>query len=244
MTTVTNGVFSTTEGTTNTPTVELVTNTSYTGTVADLVGEGKKYKTLEALAASHVYANEFIETLKKENKEKEEKLEKAIKTEELFNKLTATKEPVQTSTTTSLEDIQKIVLNTITQTKTKDIEATNVKTANDTLVNHFGTTDKAKEYVENKSKELGLSINFLMDTAAKSPTAFYNIMEVNVKRNVESTGIIKGTINTEGKIDNSNIKFGSEAYYNQMYKTDPRKYNSPQIQKQIQESAAKGTYFS
>lgn len=241
-TTVTNDVFNTPEAKTDatvTTTVE-----SYTGTVAELVGEGKKYKTVEALAASHIYANNFIETLKKEKQDVLEKLEKTVKTDELFDKLTNQTNKVEEQTTSNIpvDDLNKLIEETLNRNESKKTEIANIKITNDTLIDHFGNLAKAQEYIAAKSKELSLSTDFLMSTAAKSPLAFYNLIEVSVNKQSSNNDIMTGSTNT-GSNHSTSLKIGTQEYYDNMYKTDRKRYLSPEIQKEIQVSAQKGIYF-
>lgn len=246
---VTNDVFtettpvapSTNETTTTTPSTP-----EYTGTVAELVGEGKKFKTLEALAASVAHKDEFIETLKTEKQEVQDRFEKASKSEEVFNKLLETKEKTEVVTPTasmSPEEIQKLVADSISKTKSQEVAVANIKEANDTLVEKYGDLTKARDFLGSKAKELGLSVEFLMSTAAKSPTAFLNVLGVSATKPTENNSVITGTVNTEAKgAFSTEAKAGSEAYFKAMYKADPKKYMSPEIQKAIARSVENGTY--
>ena len=248
-TAVTNDVFtettpvapSTNETTTTTPTTPV-----YTGTVAELVGDGKKFKTVEALAASYSHSQEFIETLKTEKQEVQDRFEKSSRSEEVFNKLLETKENATVATPTpsmSPEEIQKLVADSITNTKTQEIAVANIKESNDTLVSQFGDVTKAQVFLRGKADELGLSVEFLMSTAAKSPTAFLNVIGVDAAKPAATPSLMTGSVNTEaqGKF-NTGAKAGSEAYYKAMYKEDPKKYMSASVQKAIVKSVENGTY--
>ncbi len=223
----------------------VVTPDTLTGTVAELVGEGKKYKTIEALAASVVFKDEFIETLKREKQEVEAKFEKVNKADEVFKQLLESKEVPQAQTVPNLssDEIAKLIEATISNTEVKRIETNNIKSANDSLVNHFGSLEKAQEFVNTKSKELGLSVEFLMTTAKKSPSAFMNVIGVSGTNKVVNNPITTGTVNTTANYNSGGIKEGTEAYFNEILKKDRKKYMSPEIQKQIMDAATKGTYF-
>lgn len=233
-TNVTNDVFTPVE----TPTsVTTPTSETLTGTVAELVGEGKKYKTLEALAASVQYANEHIARLEAEAKAREK-----AKADEVFEKLLTTNPVPQPTASLTQEDVTKLITDTLTQGEKTKIEANNLKFANDTVLNHFGDVTKAKEFIANKALELGLSQEFLMSTASKSPTAFLNVVGLTVNKDAVNNKVITNSVNDIKNL-NSNAPVGSKEYYDNMFKTDKRKYFSPGIQKEIQSAALKGTYF-
>lgn len=234
-----------TEVTKTEPTINSVEpKNELTGTVAELVGESKKFKTIEALAASVNYKDEHIAKLEAENKALRDK---TINSEEVFNKLLESKEKENTKTTVeslTADEIQRIVQDTLTKTKTQDETANNLKKANDTLVQKFGGLEKAQEFLKQKANELGLGIEFLMSTAAKSPSAFLKVIGVDEqKSNPQNNPIIQGTKNTDGQTEfKSGLTVGTVEYYREMYRTNPSKYMSPKIQNEIMAYAAKGVY--
>jgi len=215
-----------------------------TGTVAELVGESKKFKTVEALAASVNYKDEHIAKLEAENRNLREK---TVNADEVFNKLLESKEKENTKTTVeplTTDEIQRIVQDTLTKTKTQDEATTNIKKANDTLVQKLGGLEKAQDFLKQKSIELGLGIEFLMSTAAKSPSAFLKVIGVDEqKSNPQNNPIIQGTKNTDGQTEfKSGLSVGTVEYYREMYRTNPSKYMSAKVQTEIMDYATKGIY--
>ncbi len=95
-----------------------------------------------------------------------------------------------------------------------------------------------------KAAELGLSIEFLKDVAAKSPTAFLNVMGETEKPLVESD-LTKSSVNSEGLKRQNNVvlKEGTKAYFDNLRKTDPKTYWTPHTQQRIFEAAKRGTYL-
>ncbi len=238
-----NDVFNTPAEGTTAPTV--TTSETYTGTVAELVGEGKKYKTLEALASAVIHKDEFIEVLKKEKQDVLEKLEKNVNTGDVFDKLiNSTPQPQQTAAPLSSEDLTKLIEETVSKTETKKIENTNIEVVKNKMTDHFGTLEKAEEFVKTKARELGLSVPFLMSTAMKSPSAFYNVVGVTLNSGSGNNPITTGSINTEGNVNPNTTKVGTKAYFDAIFKADKKRYFTPTVQKQIQEAGFKGTYFA
>lgn len=215
---------------------------TFTGTVADLVGEGKKYKTVEALAASVVFKDEFIETLKREKQELLESKEK-LKAEEVFDKLINSKpeEPTQPTVGMTPEAIQKLVSDTLLTQDRKKVEATNIQSASNTLINHFGDQTKATEFVTSKAAELGLSVEFLMSTAARSPVAFLNVVGISGQPQPHSPKTITSSVNP-ASMQSGAVKYGSKEYFNNIYKTSKAQFLSAKVQLEMQDAALKGLY--
>lgn len=235
---VTNGVFTPAEAI---PNATVTPSDNLTGTVAELVGEGKKYKTLEALAASVLFKEEHINKLEAENKAIREAKEK-LKAEEVFEKLLESK-PENTQTVGLTEEqITQLISNTLTGQEKKKIESTNIQLASDTLTNHFGEANKATLFIQNKATELKLSVDFLMSIAAKNPSAFYSVVGITPNQPVVSNKVITNNVSNTANL-NTGLEVGSEAYYANMLKTDKAKYMSPAIQREISQAAASGLYF-
>lgn len=238
-TNVTNDVFTTQPVSTDATVTS--TEPNLTGTVAELVGEGKKYKTLEALAASVIYKDEHIAKIEAENKAIREEKEK-LKTDEVFNKLLNTEPSSPKTNGLTQEDVAKLISETLEVTERQKVEASNINSVKNTLVNHLGDEAKAQDFVINKAKELGLSVSFLMNIAAKNPTAFLNTINFSTNNNTATNKIVTNSVNNINNISNG-VKVGSEEYFTNIYKTDKKKYFSPTIQKEIQEAVVKGIYF-
>lgn len=240
---VTNDVFTPASTNASAPTVETLT-----GTVAELVGEGKKYKTVEALAASVQYANEHITRLEKEAREKQEKIDAAARAEEVFNKLLNDKQQnaptLPTSSGMTPEQVTKLINDNLTQFERNKTAEANKKTANDLIVNHFGDQTKAIAFLTSKAAELGLSTQFLAETASRSPSALINLLGINVNNQSALNSVITSSVNTTVTTNTGTPKHGTVEYYQAMYKTDKKKYYTPAIQNEIMAMATKGVYIT
>lgn len=216
-----------------------------TGTVAEYVGEGKKFRTVEALAASYVHSQEFIETLKTEKQEILSKVDKLSKADEVFDKLLNQKADPKVETlpsSPSLEDIEKLMATSISKAEVNKLHTSNLDAANETLVAKFGSVAKASEYLKGKALELGLSEEYLVDTAKQSPTAFYNVLGVTAKPAENNTNFMQTGVNTGSNFNAGGIKEGSEEYFAKLYREDKKAYFSPKVQKAIMDSATNGTF--
>ena len=133
----------------------------------------------------------------------------------------------QTNSALSDEQIKRLVETALTER-----EKTNTSTQNVTLVEQkmseaFGTEAQAK--VQEKAKELGLSLQRMQEIAAESPTAFLSLIGDKAK---ELQPIVKGTIRTEGV----NMQASSErnfGFYQELRRKNRKQYFSPEVQRQM-----------
>lgn len=197
-------------------------------TVNDLVGEGKKYKTVDDLATSRLEADNFIEVLKGEKAAEsaevarlKAELEKRISVEDQIKALTkAPVAPASNAPTERVEekpDLSQAVRAEVERLNRNQMITTNVETVANKLVEVFGSEEKAKEVVNQKAKELKVSVKFLMDSAAASPEAFYATIGLNASRG--NAPAPKGDVNTEAFRQNntSTIAPGSHEEYRQKF---------------------------
>lgn len=136
---------------------------------------------------------------------------------------------IQSQTNSALSDEQ---IKRLVETALTEREKTNTSTQNITLVEQkmseaFGTEAQAK--VQEKAKELGLSLQRMQEIAAESPTAFLSLIGDKAK---ELQPIVKGTIRTEGV----NMQASSErnfGFYQELRRKNRKQYFSPEVQRQM-----------
>jgi hypothetical protein len=139
--------------------------------VEDLVGEGKKYSSVEELAKAYYNADSHIQKIENENKELRVKAEAKIQAEELLKGLSQ-QEPVQPEQTPSDnhshegtgEDVQAMVERMLNERESSAKAATNTRLVEEALSAAFGS--KAREVFETKAKELNTDLRAL---SAQSP---------------------------------------------------------------------------
>lgn len=164
----------------------------------ELVGEGKKFKTVEDLAKGKKEADRFIEDLKAQinslqaDLSKQEVLETLV---EKVNKVMTNADPTVTTkaeppvapvtpvtpaspTPTNETDIEAKVAAAIAKMRADDLVASNRVAVMSTLVNRFGSEDKVKEHIAFKAGELGVSPEFLSSVGDKSPNALFSMLGV------------------------------------------------------------------
>lgn len=162
-------------------------NKSETPTLDGLVGDGKKFKTLEDLAKGKVNADNLIASIQDENKILREELNK-LNTEtdrksvleKLMTDITAkpnddkpAEKPNDQKEQLTLEDIVRV----IEEKDKKRAEEANLQKAYEVLKKRYA--EKTEEVLAKKAEALGLSVDYLKDAARKSPQAFLNILNEN-----------------------------------------------------------------
>lgn len=207
----------------------------------ELVGQGKKFATVQDLAKGKLESDAFIEQLKteqaalrKELADKEEKAKEAATLKDLMDKLNAKKPDSNGKDGTAQltqEELLQLVLKTLNEQKQSEIVKTNKDKANEVLLAKFqGDAEKAKTYKESKAKELGLTLESLDKLSENSPVAFTQLLglqgqvtQPRAPSSVQSTN--EGFFNT-GQDKN-------EAYYSDLRKKDSKKFWSPSVQQEL-----------
>lgn len=148
----------------------------------DMVGEGKKYASVEAALASIAPAQGHISKIEQENAELRQKVAEAIAVEEVYKKLTEAN--TNSGVTPPVAGLDEASVAALVAKQLADRDANAVRVANesrvrDALVGKYG--DKAKEVYEAKAKELGVGVDFLNEVVRRSPKAAEELFGVKQK---------------------------------------------------------------
>jgi hypothetical protein len=211
-------------------------STQTTGSVEELVGEGKKFATVEDLAKGKAEADIFIEQLKKEQAELRSDLDQRLSAQDLLEEirkereaqLSASNSPAQENTTPSLgtDDIANLVKNTVKQLGVQETAEQNILAVDIKMKELFG--DKAQEVMIQKAKENEVSVDFLKDAAAKSPKAFFNVLGL-ANQKPATPSMTQGTVDMSGTEPRSNAG-NSWQDYEIMRRENPKLYWKPETQ--------------
>ncbi len=220
--------------------------------VADLVGEGKKFKDVAALAKGKLESDAFIKRLEDEKAAMRAELDKKVRADEALEELKreiaelkeqgTQRQPKEHTTPALTEaDVRALIARTITEDDSRRTASDNIKRANAAVVDHYGSLDKASEAVKGKARELNVSVDFLKEMAAKSPAAFAKLVTDKVE--VPDNGPnFKGTVNTESRMTPSNAKEGTKEFFDAILAKSPKNYWSQPTQKAIWAAMKAGTY--
>lgn len=139
--------------------------------LTELVGEGKKYATVDAALKSILPAQTHIQTLEEENRVAKAELEKRKTAEELIESIKSGNTPTETPESPSI-DVNTI--GSVVQTQLEAIKQAETAKANtDTVANKFTEKfgDKAEEVYNKIAADSGLPVESLNQLAAASPNA-------------------------------------------------------------------------
>lgn len=213
-----------------------------------LVGEGRKYKSVEDLAKAQLAAQEHIQRLEAENGEFRTGLQRDILQRE--QQLQATTPPAQAPdqrqdqrNVPPQEDLAERIREVTRQDREAERTAANITDVTNRLTEVYGSDDAANKAVTARAAELGVSVKFLQDVAATSPAAFYAQMSLDAKPSPAPAP--RGQLNT-GALHNQNAgsaKPGTYKYYEEIRKTNPKLYNTPKIQLEMHKQAMENPAF-
>ena len=217
-----------------------------------LVGEGKKFKTVDDLARGKFESDRVIAARERELQELREELAKRVTMEELIQKVQTTRtpepnvqapepnQPPAAPNSLSEEDLERRIRAIQEKTTQEARQAANAELVTDTLLKTYGTEDKANEVVNAKAKELGVPVKWLQDMATQSPSALFNILGV--------TGTAHSSVSAPRSTANAAIvahesagpKAGTYAAYQEQYRDNigmKQEYFTPKVQNQIMKDA-------
>ena len=222
------------------------------------VGEGKKYKSVEELAKGYANADKFIESLKSYNEDLKTEVQKRMAIEEFIQKKQDNNEqqpaadPNQGSNPAPTEpeakpeaepkvdesDLIERIKAELKQDEEKNKAEENKAAVANRLMEVYGSEESVNKAVSEKAAEIGVSVQWLQDTAARSPKAFYSLTGIDGGRPAPSRP--NPAVNTAGDPprDASKPQPGTKAYYDELRKTDMNKFLSREVQLQYLKDAA------
>lgn len=206
----------------------------------ELVGEGKKFKTVDELAKGKWQSDDYIETLKAKIVNLEAQNANGMNVEKLREeilRLNAGKDendggqpPVQTPAP-STPDIEDLVLQTLRKTEAERTTQTNTQATISKMKEVWGG-DAGKKLAE-VATEINTSVETLREIAAQSPQMFYRLTGLDQDRTPSG-----GTT-----VPTSSVRFDNRApdrdaaYYRELKKTNPSLYKETSTQIQMHRDA-------
>ena len=186
------------EGNGNPPATQVVETKFFAG-LEGLVGEGKKYATLEAALASVPHKEQHISRLETELAELRQRAAEAgavsetyDAVQEMLKEIKATPK-VSGAAALSEQDISVAIDRKLVERETQRVAQENLSKVKGTLVEQFG--DKAESWYLSRSNELGVGPETIESLAARSPKAALELL--GIKRTVGNVAPTKGSVSTE-----------------------------------------------
>jgi hypothetical protein len=208
----------------------------------ELVGEGKKFKTVADLARGKAEADHFISFKNKEFDQLREDYLKLraeataqAKFEDLLTKMenksgndnTVTNTPVDVEPPTlDPKKIEDLVVTKLQEIEARNKEKSNMTAVENRLRERFG--DSARSVLKGKMNDLGFTEEDLKFLAKKSPEAVFNALGLNQQQ----TETYQAPPRSGSRSDNfapKNEQLRDLLFYEKMRKEDPKKYFSPDI---------------
>lgn len=166
--------------------------------LVELVGEGKKYKSVEDALKSVPHAQSHIQKLEEEAKMLKEELAKRKAAEELLEDMRngfVQDNGQQAKVELNPEIVEQTVASILAKKEAQSKAQTNVAKVVSSFEQEFGDKEKAQEMYLKVAEESGLSIQDLNRLAATSPEAVLRLAGLNKKLN-QPAGKIQSTVNS------------------------------------------------
>lgn len=222
--------------------LELDTSKNY---LEELVGDGKKFATVEDLARGKAEADRFIDQLKTEMAGLRDDLKTRMSVEAALNKLSteAANTPASPkaddgvnneTAKMSPEDIEAFVAKKIKETREVDAQRANLAMVTTKLREVFGSNHV--QHLRTVASELGLSEEALESMAKTSPQAFLRLVGADgskprIHAAPPASGVNSGSFTPSGGTDRN------LAYYEALRKSNPTEYWSPRVQNEMHKNA-------
>lgn len=165
-------------------------------TAQDLVGEGKKYSTVEAALSALAPSQSHIATLEAEAEEMRQELARRQTAAELVEQINKTPSGEQTAPQFDPSQLDALIEQKLSSKEQAKVAEQNTKSVVSKMTEVFGDKAKAEEMYVGKAKELGLSVEYMNTLAATSPKAVLELYGIKDKTQV-APAKIHSDVNTE-----------------------------------------------
>lgn len=219
---------------------ELVNETAEPDSYVEaLVGEGKKFKDLEALAKSKLEADRHIKDLSDTIADLKSKGNTYQEILEILKK-TPVEAPASSSTANTEVDIDKLVDSKFEAKELARLAAENTDKSLADLYEAYGSEAKGKQALKKAAGGDKAIQSMLTLLGSKNPDAFVKYVKSQVA--IDSTTPSVSTPGFEVTTSPSVVSTDSGGLTwtkaKEIRKTDPKRYNSPAFRKQLNDAAA------
>lgn len=218
-------------------------------TVAELVGDGKKFKSVDDLARGKIESDRFVEKLKTENAALREALDSDANPEEILRRIDAvlksqggsrsdTTDQTSNQSQTGSQLTEEKVLELLKQQKAQERAKENRARYEASVAKAFG--EKSAEVIATRIDELGMDQTELLNLAQRNPAAALRLL--GIRDSGASGGTMESSVNTEaffGDAGKGNGEVQNFQYFQRLRRELKERYYEPQIQKQVFEARKK-----
>lgn len=216
--------------------------------LADLVGEGKKFKTDKELARGKYESDLYIKTLEKKQDElradylklREDYTARA-KLEDLVDQLASkpVQQPLSEPPIAEVKDkpgydpkeIESLVSNKIQEYELTKKQTDNFNTVRSRLREQFG--DKYQDVLKQQIQDLGLSEEDVNALARKSPTAFFKTIGIDKPEQQQTFQTPPASSVRSDSFAPKGASKRTWNYYQEMKKNNPKQYYDPKTNVQM-----------
>jgi hypothetical protein len=166
--------------------------------IAELVGEGKKYKSVEDALKSVPHAQQHIQTLEEENARIKAELATRRTTEDILEEIKSGVQPAQSQAAAGVQtqDVADVVTQVLAQRDAKSKAEANIDKVVSSFQSVYGDKEKAEAMYVKVAEESGLSVIALNKLAATSPDAVLKLAGITKKPETPA-GKVSSSVNTE-----------------------------------------------
>ena len=223
-----------------------------------LVGEGKKFATVEDLAKGKLESDAFIQRLQLENEETRNDLQGRLSIEDFLEEMRKQKQdtpvsnpgtpnpnengntdsaPLDKPTMSGLspEEVQALINSTVLERERNSRESSNKQESLKALAEAFG--EGSQRVLQTKVAQLGISEEKLDELARTSPAAFKEVMGINSAQSTSGNtapppSAISGyPVSPSNRLNPDNPKTMKD--FQEMRRQDPKRYATREIQNLI-----------
>lgn len=214
----------------------------------ELVGDGKKFKTVDDLAKGKALADQTVEILKTRLDETRKELETRMSLETFKTELEALRKQPSPPTEQEdvLPDVQKqellndskleaLVDSLLERRDQKRRAETNIEKVSRVLQENFG--DQAKLVLNRKAQELDVPLADLQSIAVKSPTMFFQLIGASETPQQGQRPIVpKSQVNLNPPQNFSPSR--GRSYYERLKRENPKEYFDQKVTVQMMKDMA------
>lgn len=168
--------------------------------IAELIGEGKKYKSVDDALKSVPHAQKHIQTLEEENARIKQELEKRRTAEELLDEIRSGITPPVAATPAATgfdpSQIEGTLEALLAKKEAQKTASQNISTVVSKFTETFGDKQKGEEAFYKLAQDTGLSPEYLNRLAATSPQAVFKLAGMDAQK-PPVAGKPTGTVNTQ-----------------------------------------------
>lgn len=210
----------------------------------DLVGENKKFKSVEDLARGKHESDQFISRLQAELEGLRTELKTRTTVEELINKRPTEpstppaanqgQEGEKPASALTADQIEELLSRKLTEHESARTAAQNLQLAKAKLQEAFGAAYVAK--LDEASQALGMTRDELNKLAATRPQAFLRLVGADAQRPSEPDLFVPPTSGTQAPTKGASTE-RNKAFYDRIRQANPSEYWSPKVQNQMHNDA-------